>query len=163
MAGTGLLTVGAIAPEFELRDQAGDLVRLSELLAQGSVVVFFYPAAMSPGCTAQSCHFRDLAAEFAGLGARVVGISPDSVDRQRRFDEANHLDYPVLADVSGEVCRDYGVARTRSRSRLLPLRRSTFVVAPDRHIAAVIHSELRMDVHADKALDVLRRRATSAT
>ena len=51
---TGLLTVGAIAPEFELRDQAGDLVRLSELLTQGSVVVFFYPAAMSPGCTAQS-------------------------------------------------------------------------------------------------------------
>lgn len=89
--------------------------------------MFFYPAAMSPGCTAQSCHFRDLAAEFAAAGARVVGISRDSVDRQGRFDQAHQLGYPLLADVTGEVCRGCGA---RARGHLLPLRRATFVVAP---------------------------------
>ncbi|MCF6745909.1 peroxiredoxin [Blastococcus sp. KM273128] len=160
MARSGLLEVGAPAPEFTLPDQTGRTVELSSLLAEGPVVVFFYPAAMSPGCTAQSCHFRDLAAEFAAAGARVVGVSRDSVDRQGRFDQAHELGYPLLADVTGEVCRAFGVAR--APGHLLPLRRATFVVAPDRRILAVIHSELRMEAHADRALDVLRRRAAAA-
>lgn len=160
MARSGLLEVGAHAPDFTLPDQTGDAVRLSMLLADGPLVLFFYPAAMSAGCTAQSCHFRDLAAEFAAVGARVVGISRDSVDRQGEFDRANRLGYPLLADVTGEVCRAFGV--TRAQVDLLPLRRATFVIAPDRQILAVIHSELRMEAHADRALDVLRHRAASA-
>lgn len=160
MAATGLLSVGELAPDFELPDQTGDRVSLTGLLGHGALVMFFYPAAMSPGCTAQSCHFRDLGAEFAELGASLVGVSQDSVERQRQFDEANHLGYPLLADVTGEVCRKYGVARTGAPARLLPMRRSTYVIAPDRHIMTVVHSELRMDAHADRALAALRHAAS---
>lgn len=155
MARSTTLEVGGLAPDFEAPDQDGHRVRLSALLADGPAVVFFYPAALSPGCTAQSCHFRDLAREFAEQGASVVGISPDSVARQRLFDQTHHLGYPLLADVDGAVARAFGVAR--GPGRLLPPRRTTFVVGPDRRIVAAVHSELRMDVHADRALEALRR------
>lgn len=155
MAGTAPLDVGALAPDFELPDQNGLSVGLSDLLADGPLVLFFYPAAMSPGCTAESCHFRDLTSEFAELGARVVGISRDRPDRQRQFDESHGLGYPLLADVDGAVAVAYGVVR--GRGRLLPLRRSTFVIEADRRILATVHSELHMDVHADRALEALRR------
>ncbi|MGL1765657.1 redoxin domain-containing protein, partial [Vibrio parahaemolyticus] len=71
--------------DFELPDQHGTPRRLSTLLADGPVVLFFYPAAMTGGCTKESCHFRDLAAEFAAAGAQRVGISADSIDKQKQF------------------------------------------------------------------------------
>ncbi|MGZ4438004.1 MAG: peroxiredoxin, partial [Nocardioidaceae bacterium] len=86
---------GTQAPDFELPDQDGKPVRLSELLLEGPVVLFFYPAAMTPGCTKESCHFRDLAAEFAAVGAQRVGISTDPVDRQKQFAERHSFDYPL--------------------------------------------------------------------
>jgi peroxiredoxin Q/BCP len=73
---------GDRVPDFELPDQTGASRRLSDLLTGGPVVLFFYPAAMTTGCTKESCHFRDLAAEFAAVGAQRVGISADTVDKQ---------------------------------------------------------------------------------
>jgi peroxiredoxin Q/BCP len=98
---SGLVRVGDFAPDFELPDQHGDTVRLTRLLAAGPVVLFFYPLAMSRGCTAESCHFRDLAAEFKAAGASRVGISRDSVARQRQFDAEHHLGCPLLSDADG--------------------------------------------------------------
>jgi peroxiredoxin Q/BCP len=149
---SGLVRVGDFAPDFELPDQHGDTVRLTRLLAAGPVVLFFYPLAMSRGCTAESCHFRDLAAEFKAAGASRVGISRDSVARQRQFDAEHHLGYPLLSDADGTVASAYGLHRNLPG---LPPRRSTFVIGPDRGVRGVIRSELRMEAHADEALRIL--------
>ncbi|GAA4289042.1 peroxiredoxin [Georgenia daeguensis] len=150
---SSLLGVGDLAPDFELPDQHQTAVRLSRLLVAGPVVLFFYPLAMSRGCTAESCHFRDLAAEFNAVGASRVGISRDTVARQRQFDAEHHLGYPLLSDPDGTVASDYGIQRNLPG---LPPRRSTFVIGSDRRVRGVIRSELRMETHADEALRILK-------
>jgi len=149
---------GDVVDDFELPDETGTTRCLSEFLADGPVVLFFYPAAMTRGCTAESCHFRDLAAEFTEVGAQRVGISRDSVDRQREFSELHGFDYPLLSDPEGVVADRFGVRR---RLPLGPLstRRTTFVIDIDRRILDVIHREVSMNDHADRALGVLRARA----
>ena len=147
-----MLAPGDVAPDFALPDQTGSIVRLSELLAKGPVVLFFYPAAMSTGCTAEACNFRDLAAEFAQAGAQRLGISGDSVDRQQRFAEQNSFDYPLVSDAHHEVAAAYGVKR---RFGPVPVKRATFVIGPDGLIVNVISSELRMNKHADEALQIV--------
>lgn len=147
---------GDVVPDFELLDDEGNSRTLSGLLAAGPVVLFFYPAAMSPGCTAESCHFRDLAAEFAQAGAQRVGISPDAVDRQREFSGKHDFGFPLLSDPDGTVARQFGVRR---KFGPLATRRRTFVIDKDRRLLAEISSELRMSVHADRALEVLRARS----
>jgi len=147
------MNVGDLAPDFSLADQSGEVRTLSELLRHGPVVLFFYPAAMTTGCTKESCYFRDLAGEFAAVGAQRIGISMDDVEKQALFDSTNQLGYPLLADLGGHVARTYGVKRALG---LLKVRRTTFVIRPDRSIADIIHSEMNMNVHADRALAALR-------
>jgi peroxiredoxin Q/BCP len=147
---------GDTAPDFELADDNGEQRKLSEFLAEGPVVLFFYPAAMTTGCTAESCHFRDLATEFAELGAQRLGISPDSVAKQSEFSKVNSFDYPLLSDPDGAVATEFGVRR---RFGPLLTKRQTFVIDTDRTVLEVIKSEVRMAVHADKALEALRARA----
>jgi peroxiredoxin Q/BCP len=148
---------GDVVEDFELPDHEGVPRRLSDLLAAGPVVLFFYPAAMTSGCTAEACHFRDLAAEFAAAGAQRVGISRDPVDKQRRFAEQHDFGYPLLSDPDGAVAAAMGVKR---RLPLGPMssRRMTFVIDTDRTILEVIHDERDMTRHADRALDVLAAR-----
>jgi peroxiredoxin Q/BCP len=155
-------TTGDIVDDFELPDQNGAPRRLSTLLADGPVVLFFYPAAMTSGCTREGCHFRDLAAEFAEAGAQRVGISRDAVDVQRQFAELNAFDYPLLSDADGAVATALGVKR---RLPLGPLatRRMTFVIDTDRRLLEVIHSERNMAEHADRALAVIRARSTESS
>jgi peroxiredoxin Q/BCP len=147
---------GDLVASFTLPDQDGTDRSLSTLVADGPVVLFFYPAAMTRGCTTETCHFRDLAAEFAELGAQPVGISTDTVDKQRTFAETNSLGFPLLSDTEGTVADQFGVTR---RIGPLPVKRHTFVLGTDRRIVEVIRSEFRMALHADKALDVLRYHA----
>ncbi len=144
---------GESVPDFELPDQDGTPRRLSTFLESGPVVLFFYPAAMTSGCTKESCHFRDLAAEFAAAGAQRIGISTDPVSKQKEFSVLHSFDYPLLSDEDGRVARIFGVKR---RFGPLPVKRSTFVIASDRTVLNVITSELQMDVHADRALATLR-------
>jgi len=150
------MNTGERAKDFTLQDQFGKERTLSTMLADGPVVLFFYPAAMTKGCTKESCHFRDLAAEFAAAGAQRVGISMDTVDKQKTFTDMNQLDYPLLADIGGMVARDYGVKRPLG---LLKVKRTTFVIGTDQTILDVITSELNMDVHADRALAALKAAA----
>ena len=142
---------GAQAPDFELPDEEGRPVRLSERLAEGPGVLFFYPAALTGGCTKEACHFRDLAGEFAAVGAQRLGISVDPVERQKEFADTHHFDYPLLSDESGAVATSFGVRRRF----LSPVKRATFVIDQDRTVRKVITSEVSMDVHADKALEAL--------
>ena len=146
--------------DFELPDQTGTTRTLTGLLADGPIVLFFYPAAMTPGCTKEACHFRDLAGEFAAVGASRVGISADAVDKQAKFADQQNFDYPLLSDTDGAVATQFGVKRGLL-GKFLPVKRTTFVIDTDRTVLAVIASELNMDTHADKALDVLRQRQST--
>jgi peroxiredoxin Q/BCP len=146
------MLIGDLAPEFTLSDQHGVSRSLLAMLASGPVVLFFYPAAMTSGCTKESCHFRDLAGEFVHVGAQRIGISMDSVERQSKFTERNNLDYPLLADVGGLVAKQFGVKRSLD---ILKVKRTTFVIAQDRRIVDIVSSDLNMDVHADRALKAL--------
>ncbi len=143
---------GDLVPDFTLPDQKGVERSLSTLLKDGPVVLFFYPAAMTKGCTKESCYFRDLASEFAALGAQRIGISMDSVERQALFTSTNALDYPLLADVGGNVAKLFGVKRTVD---FLKVKRATFVIGQDSRVAEVITSELNMNAHAERALEAL--------
>ncbi|MET7571045.1 peroxiredoxin [Streptomyces sp. NPDC005492] len=150
---SGRPNVGDKIEDFTLPDETGAERSLTELLAEGPVVLFFYPAALSAGCTAEACHFRDLAAEFAAVGARPVGISGDTVDKQQEFAGKHTLGMPLLSDVDGAIRERFGVKRGFS---LAPTRRATFVIGEDRTVLEVVSSELRMNTHADRALAALR-------
>ena len=150
------MKVGDTAPDFELTDDSGTRRSLSGLVAEGPVVLFFYPLASSGGCTRESCHFRDLAGEFAAVGARRVGISADSVEKQHSFSTANSFDYPLLSDPGGEVAARFGAKR--SWLPVLPIKRKTFVIDTDRTVLGVIGGEMTFDRHADDALALLRSR-----
>lgn len=151
------MNVGDLAPDFQLPADDGRTVRLSEELAKGRVVLFFYPKAMTPGCTAESCTFRDRGDEFEQLGAQRLGISLDSVDTQHRFSTKHSFDFPLLSDKGGHVAKHFGVKRA-----LLPFtKRTTFVIDTDRRVLAVVHSEFDTDRHAEDALAVLRSTASS--
>lgn len=147
------ITVGDKVDDFELPDETGTPRTLSALLADGPVVLFFYPAALSAGCTAEACHFRDLAAEFAAVGAHPVGISGDTVERQQEFSGRHTLGMPLLSDADGTIRERFGVKRGFN---LAPTKRATFVIAQDRTVLDIIRSELRMNTHADRALAALR-------
>ncbi|OBA90631.1 peroxiredoxin [Mycobacteriaceae bacterium 1482268.1] len=151
---------GDRAPEFELPDQSGTVRSLTSLLADGPIVLFFYPAAMTPGCTKEACHFRDLASEFAAVGASRVGISTDPVAKQAKFSDTQRFDYPLLSDADGTVAAQFGVKRGLL-GKLMPVKRTTFVIDADQTILDVIASEISMDTHANKALEVLRQRQSA--
>src|SRR5207342_3983019 len=105
------MKVGDQVEDFELPDETGTKRSLKGLLANGPVVLFFYPAAMTTGCTKESCHFRDLKAEFDAVGAQRVGISRDQVDKQKQFSDKHDFDYPLLSDPDRKVAAMFGVAR----------------------------------------------------
>ncbi|MEU1268758.1 peroxiredoxin [Streptomyces sp. NPDC005799] len=147
------IDIGDKVDDFELPDETGTPRTLSALLADGPVVLFFYPAALSAGCTAEACHFRDLAAEFAAVGAHPVGISGDTVERQQEFSGRHTLGMPLLSDADGTIRERFGVKRGFN---LAPTKRATFVIAQDRTVLDIIRSELRMNTHADRALAALR-------
>lgn len=146
---------GELVPDFSLPDQTGQTRTLTELLANGPIVLFFYPAAFTPGCTAEACHFRDLASEFAEVGATRVGISADAVAKQAEFAAAQSFDYPLLSDEDGAVATAFGVKRGLL-AKLSPVKRATFVIGTDRKVLETFSSELRFEAHADKALEYLR-------
>jgi peroxiredoxin Q/BCP len=150
---------GDQVPDFELPDEDGTPRRLSDLAPGGPVVLFFYPAAMTPGCTAESCHFRDMKVAFDAVGARRVGISADAVEKQKRFSDKHSFDYPLLSDPDGAVATQFGVRRRFTM--LSPTKRSTFVIGPDLRVIDVIRSEIRFNLHADRALEILKEHSPS--
>jgi peroxiredoxin Q/BCP len=152
------LAAGSPAPDFQLSDQDGKPLQLSELVLRGPVVLFFYPAAGSGGCTREAVHFRDLVTRFAAAGAHRVGISTDDVATLEGFAEAEQLDFPLLSDADGLVATAYGVRRRF----ITPVKRATFVTDRHQQIVEVIASETNMHVHADRALEVLDRISSRA-
>jgi peroxiredoxin Q/BCP len=149
------MQTGDLVPDFTLDDQDGTPRTLSVELAKGPIVLFFYPAAMTSGCTKEACHFRDLGSEFAAVGAQRFGISFDGVDKQKQFADLHTFDYPLLSDADLKVAEIFGVKRG-ALSFLTKVKRATFVIGTDQRIKAVFSSETKMDAHADQALAVLK-------
>ena len=145
------LTAGQTAPDFTLPDQDGNPVTLSDLRGRWAVV-YFYPADDTPGCTAESCSFRDSHEDFTDAGAVVVGISSDSVESHKRFAARHRLPFTLLADEDGAVRSAWGVGKTLG---LLP-GRVTYVIDPEGTVRKVFSSQLRPRRHIDEALEAIR-------
>lgn len=152
LSGMALLEEGATAPEFSLVDEQGQTRSLSEFLAQGPVVVYFYPRDDTPGCTAESCHFRDEYAQFTEAGVAVVGISRDSQSSHLAFKEKHRLPFTLLSDLDGQVAKSFGVS---SLLGLLP-GRATFVLDQSGQVRLSFSSHINMRAHVDQALQVVR-------
>ena len=149
--------MGDVVDDFELPDQDGVPRRLTALLADGPVVLFFYPAALSRGCTVEACNFRDLGAEFREAGAQRVGISRDQPEKQKQFADRHDFDYPLLSDPDSTVAAALGVKRKLPLGPLSTTR-MTFVIDTDRSVLEIIHSERDMNDHAARALEALAAR-----
>jgi len=105
----GVLNVGDKAPNIVLNDQDGNLWRLNDHLGEKNIVVYFYPAAMTGGCTKQACSYRDSKSDLEEQGIVVVGISSDAVKNLKVFQQAHQLNFNLLSDASGEIAKKYGV------------------------------------------------------
>jgi thioredoxin-dependent peroxiredoxin len=126
------LAPGDAAPDFSLPDSEGNEVSLSSLRGR-RVIIYFYPAAMTPGCTTQACDFRDSLASLAAAGIAVLGISPDSPAKLAKFRDRDHLNFPLLSDEGRNVLEAYGAYGEKMSygKKSVGVIRSTFVVGPD--------------------------------
>jgi thioredoxin-dependent peroxiredoxin len=145
------LEPGDPAPHFSLPDQNGNVVSLSDYRGKWAVV-YFYPADDTPGCTAESCSFRDSHEDFVDAGAVVVGISGDSIESHQKFAEKHRLPFTLLADTDGVVRKSYGTGKTLG---LFP-GRVTYVIDPEGIVRKVFSSQFRPKKHIDEALSTIK-------
>jgi peroxiredoxin Q/BCP len=117
------LPVGAKAPDIIAKNQDGDAVNFANVYAKGVTLVYFYPKAGTPGCTAQACSLRDSFADLKGEGLQIIGVSEDTVDSQKKFKEENKLPFTLIADSDGQVARAFGVPLTMGVAK-----RQSFIV-----------------------------------
>lgn len=135
------LAPGDLAPDFTLDDQDGGPVTLSSLRGT-RVVLYFYPEAMTPGCTTEACDFRDSLNSFAGAGIRVIGVSKDDVAKLKRFTERDRLNFSVLSDADLAVQRAYGVwgEKMLYGKTVVGSIRSTFIIGADGRIEKAMYN-----------------------
>jgi peroxiredoxin Q/BCP len=149
------LAQGDLAPVFSLPDQDGSAVSLADLAGR-RVVVYFYPADDTPGCTKEACQFSDLVDEYAALGVEVLGISPDGGTRHQKFRAKYGLRIALLSDPTHEVMAQYGAfgEKTLYGRKTVGVIRSTFLVGADGRIERAWY-HVRADGHAAKVLQAL--------
>jgi peroxiredoxin Q/BCP len=150
-----MIDAGATAPDFELPDQDGETVKLSDLRGR-PVVLYFYPRADTPGCTKQACGVRDRRADYAAAGAVVLGVSPDPVAKVKKFHAKYDLDFTLLADPEHEVSELYGVWGEKSMygRTYWGNTRSTFIIDADGLVAHVL-PKVSPKTHDDVVLERL--------
>jgi peroxiredoxin Q/BCP len=148
---------GDAAPEFTLPDQRGEPISLSSFRGK-TVVLYFYPKALTPGCTIQACGVRDHRADYDRAGAVVLGVSPDPVQKIKSFDDKHGLAFPLLADADHSVAEAYGVWTEKSMygRKYMGVERTTFVIGADgmikkvfRRVKPAAHDELVLGALAE--------------
>jgi thioredoxin-dependent peroxiredoxin len=149
------LTVGSRAPAFTLTNQHGDKVALRDFAGE-RVVVYFYPADDTPGCTKEACQFNDVLAPLRGLGVRVLGVSPDDAASHTRFIGKYALGFDLLSDPTRRVMERYGAwgEKMMYGKRVTGVIRSTFVVGPTGRVEHAWYN-VRADGHAAKVREAL--------
>ena len=138
-----MLANGQKAPDFELPDQDGRKQTLKSLLKDGPLILYFYPADFTPGCTKEACSFRDLHQELLKAKLRVVGVSPQDVDSHRRFAEQHDLNFPLLADPDKKVVKAYDLDGPLG----FGVRRGTYLIGKDGTIRDSVLADLRIGAH----------------
>jgi len=149
-----MLRAGQQAPDFTLRDQDGHSVSLSEALADGPVLLYFYPADFTPGCTKEACDIRDMHEDISDVGIQVIGVSPQDEGSHGRFRDKHRLPFTLLADTDKTVIRDYGVDGPLG----IGVRRATFLIAPSGQIQDVVVADLLIGKHSDFIRQAVARR-----
>jgi peroxiredoxin Q/BCP len=150
-----LLEAGAAAPDFTLPDQDGKDVSLAELRGE-TVVLYFYPRADTPGCTTQACGVRDRGADYKKAGARVLGVSPDTVEKVKKFADKFDLGFTLLADPDHAVADAYGawIEKSMYGKKYMGVQRATFLINPEGKIAKVF-PKVSPKTHDEVVLDAL--------
>lgn len=136
------------APDFELPDQAGNVVRLSQFRGRRAVVVYFYPKDETTGCTAEACSFRDAFPRFEGADAEIIGISDDSQESHAKFAAKHNLPFKLLSDTGGKVRKLFGVKKTLG---IIP-GRVTYVIDKAGIVRHVFSSQTAFTKHVTEAL-----------
>ena len=156
-----MLEAGVTAPDFTLPDQDGNEVSLADLRGQ-TVVLYFYPRADTPGCTIQACGVRDRRADYEKAGARVLGVSPDSVEDVKKFVDKFDLGFSLLADADHAVADAYGTWGEKSMygKKYWGVQRATFVIDPEGKISHVF-PKVSPKTHDDVVLDALAELSAS--
>jgi peroxiredoxin Q/BCP len=151
-----MIEPGQTAPDFELPDQDGNPVRLSDLRG-GLVVLYFYPKADTPGCTREAIDFTRLSADFAKAGTAVLGVSGDSQKAQESFRDKHKLSVPLISDEKHQMLEAYGAWGEKSMygRTFLGIVRTTVLIGTDGRIVK-IWRHVRVDGHADQVLETAR-------
>lgn len=138
-----MLANGSKAPEFNLSDQDGKRHSLQSLLSTGPLILYFYPADFTPGCTKEACSFRDLQSELLAAGLRVVGVSPQDSDSHRRFAAKHGLNFTLLADPDKQAVKAYELDGPLG----FGVRRGTYLIGQDGRIQGSVLADLRIGAH----------------
>jgi thioredoxin-dependent peroxiredoxin len=154
-----MLAMGARAPEFTLPDQDGQSVSLSTLLRHGPLILYFYPADFTPGCTREACALRDLHAEILAAGLSVAGVSPQDPASHRAFREKHQLPFTLLADVDKFVIRMYDVRGPLG----FGVRRATYLIDQARYIRAAVLADFRIAEHEEFVRKAIALSASGST
>jgi thioredoxin-dependent peroxiredoxin len=153
-----MLRVGELAPDFALPDQDGRTRRLPELLGGGPLILYFYPADFTPGCTREACDLRDIHGLILSAGLRVVGISPQSPESHRQFMKRHSLPFTLLSDEPKTAIQAYDVDGPLG----IGVRRATFLIDRDRRIVDAVLADLRVGRHLEfvqRTIDVRESRS----
>ena len=139
-----MLEEGDLVPDFELVTDTGQTVSLDELLAKGSLILYFYPADFTPGCTAEACDIRDMYPDIKAVNAHVVGVSPQTAETHRRFKAKYELPFPLMADQDKTVIKAFGVNGPMG----FGVRRVTFLINEEKRIVDRVIADFAIKRHA---------------
>jgi len=150
------IELGKPAPDFELQASNGENVKLSDFRGK-NVVLYFYPKDMTPGCTTEACDFRDNHESFAELDAVILGVSPDPVDRHKKFIDKHDLPFSLLADEDHSVAEEYGVWKLKKNfgKEYMGIERSTFVIDKEGNLVNEWR-KVRVKGHVEEALEYIK-------
>ena len=140
-----MLRTGEKAPDFSAEDQNGTSHRLSELRKRGPVILYFYPADFTPGCTAEACSIRDIHSEIQSVGLQVAGVSPQDADSHTRFREKHDLPFELLCDEDKVAAKAYDVDGPFG----VGVRRTTYLIGEDGIIHDAVQADLRIGRHEE--------------
>ena len=140
-----MLEIGSRAPEFELENDRGGETTLTDLLQDGPLILYFYPADFTPGCTKEACSIRDIHTDIQSVGLQVAGISPQDEDSHRRFREKHDLPFNLLSDPEKVAIKMYGVDGPFG----VGVRRTTFLINQDRKIKDAVMADVRIGRHQE--------------
>jgi peroxiredoxin Q/BCP len=151
-----MVEVGQPAPDFTLQNQHGQEITLSAFRGK-PVVLYFYPKDDTPGCTTEACAFRDARSDYEKVGAKVIGVSPDTVKSHLKFVEKHQLPFTLVADTEKSVCESYGVWQEKSMygKKSMGVVRSTFVI-DGKGVIRQVFPKVKVDGHSDAVLAAIQ-------